>query len=78
MDSSSILSATATLSSNISTIYAVGKLLTVGKVKNIKLYNFRLVRLFHSLQSMRPSLWKSHEYVAMPYFPRVVLPTFTC
>ena len=71
MDSWSILSATATLTNNISTIYAVGNSLmttlwnTVGKVK---LYNFRLVQLFQSLHSMRPSLWKSHGYVATPYF----------
>ena len=29
---------------------------TVGKVKNTKLYNFHLIRLFHSLHSIRPSL----------------------
>ena len=45
---------------------------TVGKVKNIKLHNFCLVRLFHSLHSKWPSLWKSHGYVATPYFFHVV------
>ena len=40
---------------------------TVGKVKNTKLYNFCLIRLFHSLHSIRPSLWKSRGYVATPY-----------
>ena len=40
---------------------------TVGKVKNTKLYNFRLVRLFHSLHSIRPFLSKSRGNVATPY-----------
>ena len=45
---------------------------TVSKVKlGIKLYNFRLVWLFHSLHSIRPSLSKSRGNVATPYL-------FTC
>ena len=50
----------------------------VGKVKNTKLNNFRLVWLLHSLHSMRPSLWKSRGYVATPYLFHVVIRMFTC
>ena len=50
---------------------------TVGKVKNTKLYNFCLVRLFHSLHSIRPSLSKSRGNVATSYLFHVPLRTFT-
>ena len=50
---------------------------TVGKVKNTKLYNFSLVRLFHSLHSIRPSPSKSRRNVATPYLFHVPLWTFT-
>ena len=86
MNSSSILSATATLTNNISTIYVVDKLSDAyhwnafGKVKITKLYNFRLVRLFHSLHSMRPSLWKSHGFVLQTFACETPAPqrTYSC
>jgi len=39
-------------------------------VSKVKLYNFRLVRFFHSLHSMRLSLWKSHGYVVPAKHPQ--------
>ena len=49
----------------------------LGKVKTTKLYNFRLVRLFHPLHSMRLALSKSRGNVATPYLFHVVLRTFS-
>ena len=80
LDSWRIISVTATLTNNISTIYAVGKLLDAYSLEyswNTKLYNFRLVRLFHSLHSIQPSLLKSCGNVATPSLFHVVLWTFT-
>ena len=43
---------------------------TVGKVKNIKLYNFRLVQLFHSLHYVAISLEVTRMCSYAPSFSR--------
>jgi len=64
MDSWSFLLAIATLTSNTSTIYGVGKVLDallIG-IQSVrwKISSYIISASFHSLHSMRPALWKSH------------------
>ena len=83
MDSWSILLVTATLTNNISTIYAVRKLFdayswnAVGKVKNTQLYNFHLVPLFQSLHLCGHLCGSHADMQPCPTFFHVVLRMFT-